>query len=50
MRVDNAHFNKATNESDEDMDEATSDTDNIVVENINFFEQGCDGLLLYYII
>ena len=38
VKVGNNHSNKPTKESDKDVNEANSDTDNVVVEMINFFK------------
>ena len=44
VKVDNAYSNKPTKASDEDVDEATSDTDNVGVEMLNFLCEFCENL------
>ena len=44
VKVDNAYSNKPTKESDEDVDEATNDTVNVVVEYLTFVCEFCENL------
>ena len=44
VKVDNAYSNKPTKEGDEDIDEATNATDNVVVEYSTFLCEFCENL------